>query len=37
MGDVVSMSTGRTPAGSMIWLDHGDQRRYDTTFRFTRT
>jgi hypothetical protein len=22
--------------GSMIWLEHGDQRRYDTRFRFTR-
>ena len=22
--------------GSMIWLEHGDQRSYDTTFRFSR-
>jgi galactose mutarotase-like enzyme len=22
--------------GSMIWLEHGDQRRYETVFRFTR-
>ena len=22
--------------GSMIWLEHGDQRGYDTTFRFSR-
>ena len=22
--------------GSMIWLGHGDERGYDTTFRFTR-
>ncbi len=23
--------------GSMIWLEHGDQRRYETVFRFVRT
>ena len=22
--------------GSMIWLGHGDERRYETAFRFTR-
>jgi Domain of unknown function (DUF4432) len=22
--------------GSMIWLEHADQRSYDTTFRFSR-
>jgi hypothetical protein len=22
--------------GSMTWLEHGDQRRYDTKFRFIR-
>jgi hypothetical protein len=23
--------------GSMIWLEHGEERRYETVFRFTRS